>query len=146
MLDGYARRTRGCTRRTKMTRDKCDDGQRFEEDVGQNLGQDVRQVRARFEREVGQDLGRVHAGHVQHMKFVLSVRVARVPMSGCTCSRCAKSLGSIVFWGFYGRSDGFHGFRTDSTFAMSDFPRESTDSTDSISYNKKDILRYFFLF
>ena len=64
MLDGYARRTRGCTRRTKMTRDKCDHGQRFEEDVGQNLGQDVRQVRARFEREVGQDLGRVHAGHV----------------------------------------------------------------------------------
>ena len=42
----------------------CDDGQRSEEDVGQHLGQDVRQVRARFEQEVGQDLGRVHAGHV----------------------------------------------------------------------------------
>ena len=70
MWDGYARRTRGYTRRTKMTRDMCDDGQRFEEDVAQHLGQDLRQVRARFEQEVGQDLGRVHAGHVQHMKFV----------------------------------------------------------------------------
>ena len=101
----------------------CDDGQRSEEDVGQHLGQDVRQVRARFEQEVGQDLGRVYAGHVQHMKCVLSVRVTRVPMTGFTCSRCVQSLGSIVLWGFYGRSDGFHGFRTDSTFAMSDFPQ-----------------------
>ena len=104
----------------------------------------------KFEQDLNKRSDKIWDGYTRDTcniwNLFLSVRVTRVPMSGCTCSRCAQSPGSIVFWGFYGRSDGFHGFRTDSTFAMSDFPRESTDSTDSISYNKKDILRYLFYF
>ena len=35
------------------------------------------------------------------------------------------------------RNDGIHGFRTDSTFAISNFPKESTDSTGSTCYTLK---------